>query len=394
MTHALNSYASRRRTHFGGAALLLVLPFAIGCPTSKPVAPRQPPPTPVQAAVISDSAVPTSDTYVATIKSRRSATMQPQVDGNLTRIFVKSGDAVKAGQVLMQIDPLKQVAAVQAAARHRAAAEGHLPVQPRLTPPGRKRCSMPASFPSRPTTSPSRACRPRKPALPQLPRQPTHSASSSPTIKSAHPSPASSATSPYISATTFRPPRCSPRSTKQGPRSLHLHPYRARRADTYQGLAVDLVDTTGAVLTHSSVDFVSPQVDNGLQSILAKAAIPSTTNLRNGQLVNARVTLSTHQSAPTVPVLAVTRVGGQSFVYVAAPRGNGFSAHQVAVTLGDPIGNIYPVLAGLQTRRPRHPLRHPVPAGRRSRPANGLIAIRSSAGCRGFCLWLSSPQGT
>ena len=56
---------------------------------------------------------PTSDTYVATIKSRRSATMQPQVDGNLTKIFVKSGDIVKAGQVLMQIDPLKQVATVQ-----------------------------------------------------------------------------------------------------------------------------------------------------------------------------------------------------------------------------------------------------------------------------------------
>ena len=55
-----------------------------------------------------------SDTYVATIKSRRSATLQPQVDGNLTKILVKSGDAVKAGQLLMQIDPLKQVATVQA----------------------------------------------------------------------------------------------------------------------------------------------------------------------------------------------------------------------------------------------------------------------------------------
>ncbi len=34
------------------------------------------------------------------------------MDGNLTRIFVKSGDLVKAGQLLMQIDPLKQSAAV------------------------------------------------------------------------------------------------------------------------------------------------------------------------------------------------------------------------------------------------------------------------------------------
>ena len=68
---------------------------------------------PVQVAPVTLSPVPNSDTYVATIKSRRSATMQPQVDGNLVKIFVKSGDLVKAGQVLMRIDPLKQMATVQ-----------------------------------------------------------------------------------------------------------------------------------------------------------------------------------------------------------------------------------------------------------------------------------------
>ena len=56
--------------------------------------------------------VPQTDEYVATIKSRRSATIQPQVDGSLTRILVKSGDHVRAGQVLMTIDPLKQQATV------------------------------------------------------------------------------------------------------------------------------------------------------------------------------------------------------------------------------------------------------------------------------------------
>ena len=48
-------------------------------------------------------------------------------------------------------------------------------------------------------------------------------------------------------------------------------------------------------------------------------------------------------------MLAVTRIGGQSFAYVAAPRGSGFAAHQVLVTLGEPVGNVYPVLAGLHT---------------------------------------------
>ncbi len=71
---------------------------------------------PVQINTVVLDPVPATDTYVATIKSRRSSTMQPQVDGNLTRILVHSGQSVKAGQILMQIDPLKQVATVQSQA--------------------------------------------------------------------------------------------------------------------------------------------------------------------------------------------------------------------------------------------------------------------------------------
>jgi RND family efflux transporter MFP subunit len=116
------------------------------------------------------------------------------------------------------------------------------------------------------------------------------------------------------------------------------------------GLPVDLLDTDGSVLAHSTISFLSPQVDNGLQSILAKAEIPRTAQrLRNLQLVNARVTWKISPQ-PVVPVLAVVRVGGQPFVYVAVPaaQGKGFAAHQVAVTLGDTVGNNYPVLSGLK----------------------------------------------
>src|SRR6266567_2743707 len=67
---------------------------------------------PVKVQTINLSPVPRQDEYVATVKSRRSASIQPQVDGSLTRILVKSGDHVRAGQVLMTIDPLKQQATV------------------------------------------------------------------------------------------------------------------------------------------------------------------------------------------------------------------------------------------------------------------------------------------
>ena len=73
---------------------------------------QAPPPMPVSTQTISLAPVPRLDEYVATVKSRRSASIQPQVDGSLTRILVKSGDQVRAGQVVDDDDPLKQQATV------------------------------------------------------------------------------------------------------------------------------------------------------------------------------------------------------------------------------------------------------------------------------------------
>jgi len=115
-----------------------------------------------------------------------------------------------------------------------------------------------------------------------------------------------------------------------------------------RGLPVEILDTSGKTLVKSKISFLSPQVDNGLQSILAKAEVPRSAEiLRNQQLVRARVIWST-APAPVVPVLAVSLVGGQTFVFLAAPKGEGYIAHQVPVKLGDTIDNTYPVISGLK----------------------------------------------
>src|SRR5437879_12325673 len=82
-----------------------------GCSNTEAKQPA-PQPLPVNTQTVNLTPVPRVDEYVATVKSRRSASIQPQVDGSLTRILVKSGDHVHAGQVLMTIDPLKQQATV------------------------------------------------------------------------------------------------------------------------------------------------------------------------------------------------------------------------------------------------------------------------------------------
>src|SRR6202048_57717 len=89
----------------------LILLASSGCGNTEAKQPA-PQPLPVNTQTVNLTPVPRTDEYVATVKSRRSASIQPQVDGSLTKILVKSGDHVRAGQLLMTIDPLKQQATV------------------------------------------------------------------------------------------------------------------------------------------------------------------------------------------------------------------------------------------------------------------------------------------
>jgi len=315
-----------------------------GCQKAAPPA-SQMQAMPVMTATVSNSAVPTGETYVSTVKSRRSATMQPQVDGNLTRILVKSGDAVKAGQLLMTIDPLKQIATVEqqrgsefqakAAADYAKIEENR---QRQLFEAGViSRDAYDQAVQSLGNTSGAynAAVQGTKTQQQQLAyyqiRAPFAGIVGDIPVHQGD----------YVSPTTLL-------TTVDEPTDLEAYIYvpTERSRDIRNGLPVDILDTAGNLITHSTIDFVSPQVDNGLQSVLAKAPIPASTHIRTGQIVNARVIYSTKQM-PTVPVLAVTRVGGQSFLYVAQPKGNGFVAHQTAVGLGDVLGNSYPVLSGL-----------------------------------------------
>jgi RND family efflux transporter MFP subunit len=120
-----------------------------------------------------------------------------------------------------------------------------------------------------------------------------------------------------------------------------------RSADIRKGLPVQIVNSNGDLLENTSIYFISPQVDNTLQGILVKAPLRSSLEkFRNAQLVKARVVWST-APASTVPVLAVTRIGGQPFVFVATQSNQGTVAKQRAVTLGDTVGNEYAVTSGL-----------------------------------------------
>ena len=93
---------------------------------------------------------------------------------------------------------------------------------------------------------------------------------------------------------------------------------------------MDLSDTAGKLLEKTKIDFISPQVDPLLQGILAKAPVHRTPEIvRNAQMIKARVIWNTKPMA-VIPVLAVIRQGGQSFVFVVQKPGRPFVGGSVA----------------------------------------------------------------
>src|SRR5262249_50758110 len=81
---------------------------------------------PVQVLPVKAVTIPETTEYLSVLKSRHSANINPQVEGQIVRIFVKSGDHVKAGESLLQIDPLKQQATVSSQEAARSAQEANV----------------------------------------------------------------------------------------------------------------------------------------------------------------------------------------------------------------------------------------------------------------------------
>ncbi len=119
-------------------------------------------------------------------------------------------------------------------------------------------------------------------------------------------------------------------------------------SDIKLGTPIDVLDRDGKVVLHTSADFISPQIDTGTQSVLVKAPADKAADaLRAMQLVRARILWSTH-SGVTVPVIAVSRISGQFFVFVAEQDNGKLVAHQRPLQLGEIVGNDYVVTSGLK----------------------------------------------
>jgi len=272
--------------------------------------------------------------------------IQPQVSGTLTAILIQSGDRVKAGQPLMEIDRRQQqatVASQTATERQKKALFDYHSLQIE-----RQKKLFAAGITSRDVMQQEEQAYQNskadyeasgetlKASQQQLDYYTVRAASDGvigdiPVHQGDYVSPASALT------------------TLDSGSDLEAYIYipAERSADIRMGLGIDLADNDGKVLDRTSINFVSPQVDSSLQAILVKAPVHSASEaLRNAQLAKSRVTW-TIQPMPVVPVLAVVRQGAQAFVFVARKQGPMTLAQQVPVTLGDTVGNMYSIRSGL-----------------------------------------------
>jgi RND family efflux transporter MFP subunit len=293
--------------------------------------------------------MPVSDSseYVATLKSRDSAVIMPQVEGWVTEIYVHSGEPIADGARLMQIDPAKQEATVRSQQNARAAQQASLVYAREQY----KRASglYAAGVVSKQELDQAKSALDAAEAQlesldAQLHEQQvqlhyyTVNATRAGIVGDIPVRVGDRVTTSTVLTTVDKP----------GSLEAYIYVPVERSAQLKQGMQALIVDEQDNVIGDSRVTFISPRVDDTTQTVLVKSTIANRNDrLRTSQFARARLVWGT-KMVPLAPVLAVSRLGGQFFAFVAEPAKGGFVARQKPLKVGQMVGNDYAVLDGIK----------------------------------------------
>jgi len=308
------------------------------------------PPTPVKIVDARTTPIEDATEYVATLKSLRSTTIQPQIDGQITQIFVKSGDRVGQGDRLMQIDPQRQQAAVSSQEAERASREANV-AYARQQQQRANELFAAGAISKQEQEQAQTALRTAEASLQSLQAQVQQQqvqlryyTISAPTsgIVADVPARVGMQVSTSTVLTTIE---------QNDVLEVYVSVPVERSGDLKTGLPLKVMSSDGKdTLAVTTVGFISPSVDEATQSILVKGTVRNPDGrLRSSQFVRARIVWKTADGL-VVPVTAVARVNGQYFVFVAQSpegqdsKGGKLVARQRAIKVGS---------TALLTYRPR-----------------------------------------
>jgi RND family efflux transporter MFP subunit len=301
----------------------------------------------VEAITLQPRPVERSTEYIATVKSRRSTTIQPQVEGLITAIMARPGQRVARGTPLIQIDAGRQQATVASLESVRVARQADLQFAEQQAERMKKLFDAGAVSQQdyeQATTAVQTSTAQLRAIEAQIREQQVELGYHR-------------VTSPTAGIVGDIPVRVGDRVTRStvlttvdenAGLELYINVPVAQAPQLSAGLPVRVVDDAGKVLAATAVNFISPSVDTATQSVLVKAPLDSDTAFRTDQFVRTRLVWA-NQPALTVPLVAVSRINGQYFAYVAEKgEGGSLVARQRAVQLGAIVGNDYVVHGGLQ----------------------------------------------
>ena len=330
------------------AAGLGIAALLAGCGNNanadKPAGPQA---FPVKVITAQSKMVPLTTDYLATLRSRNASVLQPQVEGDITRIFVHSGEEVQAGQPVLEIDPRKQEATVQN--QEAALKSSQATLQLAAVDLERKKKLFAAGVIAKADLDSSQTAYDAAKANAEALEAATHEQRVQLRYYTVN--------APTTGVIGDIPVRVGDHVTNQTQlttldRSGELEAYvyipSEKSGSVRMGMPVELLDDSGNVAARSKITFISPRVDPDSQTLLIKTQVPNAgSKFRNAQQVHARVVWS-ERPAPMIPVTAVSRLSGKLFAFVAEGEGQQSVARQRTIDVGDLVGNDYVVLGGIK----------------------------------------------
>ncbi|CAN5352422.1 efflux RND transporter periplasmic adaptor subunit [soil metagenome] len=371
---------------------LVLLSFSLsGCSREASQGAAPPRATPVKIAVVGSKPISDTSTFVGTLKCRKSVTIRPRVSGYLTQIYVRSGDIVKAGTLLLEVDPAKeqevlntQLASLESNKAEKTSAEEKLrslkadrtakvanfefarsqharylglSKEGAVAQESVDQYSNQLKAAEADLNSIDAQIRAQDAVINKSGQllQQSDSMTKQERLQLAY----HRVLSPFAGVVGDIPVKLgqyvepsTDLTTVDQSRPLEVYVYvPAEQASRLRkGMSMNMIDSEGKSLGDCSIFFISPQVDDRNQSVLVKALFANDAeNLRSNQQVTTKIVWET-KNRLMVPTNSVTHISGQDFVFVAAEEkaGSGFYvAKQRPVELGDIYENSYVVRSGL-----------------------------------------------
>ena len=304
-------------------------------------------PTPVTMITLEAKPIEQASEFIATLRSLRSATIQPEVDGVVTRIFVKPGERVGVGAPMLQINADKQQATVRSTEANRGGVAADVEYW-RNQVKRLESLVAAGAISQQEFQQAQNSLRTAEARLEQLDAQVREGRVELEYYRVNAPQ------AGVVGDITLRVGDRVTSSTvittidDTSSMEADIQVPLDRSPDLRVGLPVQIIDSDGQPIATNPISFVAPRVDDRTQTVLVKAQLrDAPPRMRVQQFARARVVWR-NTPGLTVPLTAVMRISGKHFVYVADQRDGGFFARQQPIEVGELIGNEYVVLGGLK----------------------------------------------